>query len=99
MSFQYKEEPVFYICKVWLNPNSFAKFKLEMEIFKLSQSSADLLVKKCNEEIWQDRVSARDYNKELKTQKIHLTVLKGAFAKSEAPSNLINLKKENQIPY
>lgn len=37
--------------------------------FKLSQSSADLLVKKCNEEIWQDRVSARDYNKELKPKK------------------------------
>ena len=40
-------------------------------------------------------MNAQDRNKDLKVQKVHGTVLKGAFAICEATNNLINLKNKS----
>ena len=51
-----------------------------MKTNKKPQNWSDLLVKKCNKEIWQERKNAEDRNKDLKVQKVQGAVLKGAFA-------------------
>ena len=43
--------------KVW---KVFEKFKQKIKIYKRPKNYTDLLVKKCNKEVWQDRMSARD---------------------------------------
>ena len=78
--------------KVWQNHNAFEKFKTKMKTYKKPQNRSDLLVKKCNKEIWQERMNAQDRNKDLKVQKVQGTVLKGAFAICEVTNALINLK-------
>ena len=64
--------------KVWQNPNASEKFKTKLKTCKKPQSCSDLLVKKCNKEIWQERMNAQDRNKNLKVQKVQGAVLKGA---------------------
>ena len=54
-------------------------------------------MKKCNKEIWQERINAQDHNKDLKKQKVHEIVLKGSFAICEVTNNLINLKNNKDI--
>ena len=41
-----------------------------MKTNKNVQNCSDLLVKKCNKEIWQERMNAQDRNKDLKLQKV-----------------------------
>ena len=50
-----------------------------MKTYKKVQNCSDLLVKKCNKEIWQERMNAQDRNKDLKVQKVQEEVLKEAF--------------------
>ena len=83
--------------KVWQNPNAFEKFKTKMKTYKKPQNCSDLLVKKCNKEIWQERMNAQDRNKDLKVQKVQGAVLKGAFAICEVTNTLINLKNNKDI--
>ena len=71
---------ILQINKVWQNPNAFEKFKTKMKTYKKPQNCSDLLVKKCNKEIWQERMNAQDRNKDLKVKKVQGAVLKGAFA-------------------
>ena len=54
-------------------------------------------MKKCNKEIWQERMNAQDRNKDLKVQKVQGAVLKGAFAICEVTNTLINLKNNKDI--
>ena len=54
-------------------------------------------MKKCNKEIWQERMNAQDHNKNLKVQKVQGAVLKGAFSICEIKNNLINLKINKDI--
>ena len=65
----------------------FEKFKTKMKTYKKLQNCSDLLVKKCNKEIWQERMNAQDRNKDLKVQKFQEPVLKGALplVKSQIP--------------
>ena len=63
-----------------------------MKTYKKPQNCSDLLVKKCNKEIWQERMNAQDRNKDLKVQKVQ-----GAFAICEVTNNLINLKYKKDI--
>ena len=60
-----------------------------MKTYKKPQNCSDLLVKKCNKEIWQERMNAQDRNKDLKLQKVQEEVLKEAFylpfVKSQIP--------------
>ena len=51
-----------------------------MKTYKKPQNCSDLLVKKCNKEIWRERMNAQDRNKDLKAQKVQGAVLKGALA-------------------
>ena len=83
--------------KVWQNPNAFEKFKTKMETYKKPQNCSDFLVKKCNKEIWQERMNAQHRNKDLKVQKVQGTFLKGAFAICEVTNTLINLKNNKDI--
>ena len=83
--------------KVWQNPNAFEKFKTKTKTYKKPQNCSDLLVKKCNKEIWQERMNAQDRNKDLKVQKVQGAVLKGAFAICEVTNTLINLKNNKDI--
>ena len=78
--------------KVWQNPNAFEKFKTKMKTYKKPQNCSDLLVKKCNKEIWQEQMNAQDRSKDLKVQKSTGIVLKGAFAICKVTNTLINLK-------
>ena len=72
--------------KVWQNPNAFEKFKTKMKTYKKPQNCSDLLVKKCNKEIWQERMNAQDRNKDLKVQKVQGTVVEPLpFVKSKIP--------------
>ena len=59
-----------------------------MKRYKKPQNCSDLLMKKCNKEIWQKRMNAQDRNKDLKVQKVQGAVLKGAFAICEVTNNL-----------
>ena len=68
-----------------------------MKTYKKPQNCSDLLVKKCNKEIWQERMNAQDRNKDLKVQKVQGAVLKGAFAICEVTNTLINLKNNKDI--
>ena len=68
-----------------------------MKTYKKLQNCSDVLVKKCNKEIWQKRMNAQDRNKDLKVQKVQGAVLKGAFAICEVTKNLINLKNNKDI--
>ena len=63
-----------------------------MKTYKKLQNCSDLFVKKCNKEIWQERMNAQDCNKDLKVQKVQEAILKGAFAICEITNNLINNK-------
>ena len=51
-----------------------------MKTYKKPQNCSNVLVKKCNKEIWRERMNAQDRNKNLKVQKVQGAVLKGAFA-------------------
>ena len=73
------------------------EFKAKMKTYKKPQNCSDLLVKKCNKEIWQERMNAQDRNKDLKVQKVQGAVLKGAFAICEVTNTLINLKNNKDI--
>ena len=64
-----------------------------MKTYKKSQNCCYLLVKKCNKEIWQERMNVQD----LEEQKIHGAVLEGAVAVCEVVNNLINLKNSKDI--
>ena len=70
--------------KVCQNPNAFEKFKAKMKTYEKPQNCSDFLVKKCNKEIWQERMNVQDRNKYLKVQgqfsKEHLS-----FVKSQIP--------------
>ena len=68
-----------------------------MKTYKKPQNCSDLLLKKCNKEIWQERMNAQDRDKDLKVQKVQGAVLKGAFAICEVTNNLINLKNNKDI--
>ena len=62
-----------------------------MKTYKKPQNCSDLRVKKkCNNEIWQERMDALDCNKDLKRQKIHGAALREALAICEVTNNLIN---------
>ena len=63
-----------------------------MKTYIKPQNCSDLLLKKCNKEIWKERVHAQDRNKDLKRQKVQGAVLKGAFAICEVTNNPINLQ-------
>ena len=73
------------------------KFRTKMKTYKKPKNCSDLLVKKCNKEIWQERMNAQDRNKDLKVQKVQGAVLKGAFAICEVTNTLINLKNNKDI--
>ena len=84
--------------KVWQNPIAFEKFKTKMKTYKKTpQNRSDLLVKKCNKEIWQEQMNVQDRSKALKVQKVQGEVLKGAFTICEATNTLINLKNNKDI--
>ena len=68
-----------------------------MKTYKKPQNCSDLLVKKCNEQIWQERMNAKNRYKDLEVQKVRGAVLKGAFAICEVTNNLINLKNNKDI--
>ena len=65
-----------------------------MKTYKKQDSYSDLLVKKCNKEIWQERMNAQDRNKDLKVQG---AVLEGTFIICEITNNLLNLKNNKDI--
>ena len=44
------------------------KFKAKMKTYEKPQNCSDFPVKKCNKEIWQERMNAQDLNKYLKVQ-------------------------------
>ena len=73
------------------------KILTEMETYKKTQNCSDLLVTKCNKEIWQERMNSQGRNKNLKVQKTQGVVLKGAFAICEVTNTLINLKNNKDI--
>ena len=73
------------------------KILTEMETYKKPQNCSDLLVKKCNKEIWQERMNSQYRNKDLKVQKVQGVFLKGAFAICEVTNTLINLKNNKDI--
>ena len=83
--------------QVWQNPNVFKKFKTKMKTYKKPQNCSDLLVKKWNKEILQERMNAQDRSKGLKMQNVQEAVLKGAFAICEVTNTLINLKNSKDI--
>ena len=68
-----------------------------MKTYKKLQNCSDLLVKRYNKEIRQERMNAHDRNKDLKVQKVQGGVLKGAFAICEVTNDLINLKTNKDI--
>ena len=73
------------------------EFKTKMTTYKKPQNCSDLLVKKCNKEIWQERMNSQYRNKDLKVQKVQGVFLKGAFAICEVTNTLINLKNNKDI--
>ena len=79
------------------NPNAFNKLKTKVKTYKKPQNCSDLLVIKCNKEIWQEGMNVQDRKKNLKVQKVQGTVLKGVFSICEVRNNLINLKKNKNI--
>ena len=83
--------------KVWQNPNAFEKFKTKTKTYKKPQNCSDLLVKKYNKEIQQERMNAQDCNRDLKVQKVQEAVLKGVFIIWEITNNLIDLKNNKDI--
>ena len=68
-----------------------------MKTYKESQNRSDLLVKKCNKEIWQERANPQNRIEDLKVQNVQELVLKGESAFCEVTNNLINLKNSNEI--
>ena len=68
-----------------------------MKRSKKPQNCSDLPVKKCSKEIWQERMNTQDRNKDLKVQKVHEAVLKGAVAICEVTNTLINCKNNKDI--
>ena len=57
-----------------------------MKTYKKPQNCSDLLVKKCNKEIWQERMNAQDRNKDLKVHKVQGAVVEPLpFVKSKIP--------------
>ena len=54
-------------------------------------------MKKCNKEIWQERMNAQDCNKDLKMQKVKGAVLKGAFAICEVTNKELRLQLSSII--
>ena len=68
-----------------------------MKAYKKPQNCSDLPVEKCNKEIWREQMNAQDRNNDLKVQKVHGEILKGATAICEVTNNLINLKTNKDI--
>ena len=61
-----------------------------MKTYKKLQNCSHLLVKKCNKEIWQERMNAQVRNKDLKVQKVQ-------GGSSGVTNTLINLKNNKEI--
>ena len=53
---------------VWQNPNAFEKFRAKIKTYNKPQDFSDLLVIKCNKEIWKKRMNAQHRNKDLKVK-------------------------------
>lgn len=83
--------------KVWQNSNTFEEFIAKIKTYNKPQDIFDLLVIKCNKEIWQKRMNAQDRNKDLKVKNFYGAVLKGAFTICKVKKNLINLKDDQKI--
>ena len=62
-----------------------------MKTYKKPHNCSDLLVKKCNKEIWQEQINAQDRNKDLKVRKVQGAVIKGAFAICEVTNKLTKI--------
>ena len=43
--------------EVWQNPNAFEKFEVKLKTYKKPQDCSDLIVKKINNEIWQEQIN------------------------------------------
>ena len=67
--------------------------KTKIKAYKKPQNCSDLLVKKCDKEIWQEQMNAQDRDKDRKLQKIQGEFSKQHFAICEVTNNLANLKK------
>ena len=68
-----------------------------MKTYKKPQNCPHLLVKKCNTEIWQERMNVQDCNKDLEVQKVQGAVFKAAFTIYEVTNNLISIKNNKDI--
>ena len=56
--------------KGWQNPTVFEKLKTKMKTYNKTQNCSDLLVKKSNKDIWQERMNTQDCNKGPKVKKV-----------------------------
>ena len=53
---------------VWQNSNAFEKFRAKIKTYNKPQDFSDLLVIKCNKEIWKKRMNAQHRKKDLKVK-------------------------------
>ena len=79
------------------NPQSYEEMKDKMKIYARPENCSKLVVKKCNKDIWQARLTSRDRTKELRFQKIQTALLKGTIAITQVTSDLVKLKNNRDL--
>ena len=57
---------------VWQNPQRYKKMKDKMKIYARPKNYCNLVVKKCNKEIWQAHLTSTDTVKDLRTVQIYV---------------------------
>ena len=80
--------------EMWHNPLEKDKFIKTLEAYPKPENCKNLIVRRCNEEIWKHKsLQAQTRQKDLKNQRNQNTLLKGAVAIAKVADNLINLKR------
>ena len=84
--------------ELWHNPLEKDKFVKKLEAYPKPENCKNLIVRRCNEEIWRHKsLQAQTRQKDLKNQRNQNTLLKGAVAIAKVADNLINLKKDSHL--
>ena len=82
---------------LWQQKEPLDKLKGEIGIYDPPQNCKCLVVKHCNEEIWNGYLQNKHRNVDLKTQKVQKTVNKGGIILGQVADSLIKIKHDKEM--
>ena len=85
------------IDNIWKTPISKDTLAKKLDAYQRPSNVEKLIVKRCNPEIWSERLSTHVRSKDLKTQKVQSGITKGTIALSQVLEDLIKIKNNKEL--